>query len=164
MSFALSTRAEITSTSFINTYHWGSFKGEPAKLMDRYFDAFVYVANRVTHRLMLRIPRRVLDVELVRQYCDGEVVSFTVRKDRVVLGFSSEDEEGDEWSEGRTGCLRWSRMWIWTRCGQRLLSLAGQAASGLREGGSEAALSVIRRDRGDSDGRGKADPRPVGLT
>ena len=35
----------------------------PEKLMDRYFDAFVYVANWGTHRLMFRIPRRVLDVE-----------------------------------------------------------------------------------------------------
>ena len=33
---ALSTRAEITPTSFTNTYHWGDFKGNPAALMDRY--------------------------------------------------------------------------------------------------------------------------------
>jgi hypothetical protein len=60
---SLSTRAEITPTSFTNTYHWGDFKGNPAALMDRYFDAFVYVANWGTHRLMFRIPRRFLDAE-----------------------------------------------------------------------------------------------------
>jgi hypothetical protein len=97
---ALSTRAEITPTSFTNTYHWGDFKGDPAALMDRYFDAFVYVANWGTHRLMLRIPRRLLDVETARRYCDGEVVSLTARKEHVVLEFSSEDEEGDGWTEG----------------------------------------------------------------
>ena len=59
----LSTRAEITPTSFTNTYHWGDFKGNPSALMDRYFDAFVYVANWGTHRLMLRLPRQFLDVE-----------------------------------------------------------------------------------------------------
>ena len=58
----LSTRAEITPTSFTNTYHWGDFKGDPNQLMNRYFDAFVYVANWGTHRLMFRIPRRFLDV------------------------------------------------------------------------------------------------------
>lgn len=42
---SLSTRAEITPTSFTNTYHYGDFKGDPAILMGLYFDAFVYVAN-----------------------------------------------------------------------------------------------------------------------
>jgi hypothetical protein len=27
---ALSTRARITPTGFVNTYHWGDFKGDPA--------------------------------------------------------------------------------------------------------------------------------------
>ena len=53
----LSTRAEITPTSFTNTYHWGDFKGNPFTLMDRYFDAFVYVANWGTHKFMFRLPR-----------------------------------------------------------------------------------------------------------
>ena len=96
----LSTRAEITPTSFTNSYHWGDFKGKPSALMDRYFDAFVYVANWGTHRLMLRIPRGFLDVDIVQAYCDGEVVSLTAGKEHVVIEFSSQDESGDEWTEG----------------------------------------------------------------
>ena len=30
---ALSTRAEITSTTFVNTYHWGDFRGDPRALI-----------------------------------------------------------------------------------------------------------------------------------
>jgi hypothetical protein len=97
---ALSTRAEITPRSFTNTYYWGDFKGNPATLMDRYFDAFVYVANWGTHRLMFRIPRRFLDVEAATAYCDGEALSLKAKKEHVVLEFSSEDESGDEWTEG----------------------------------------------------------------
>src|SRR5262245_32127268 len=97
---ALSTRAEITPTSFTNTYHWGNFKGDPRVLMDRYFDAFVYVANWGTHRLMLRIPRQFLDAGLVEEYCDGEVVSLTAGEDNLVLAFRSQDQDGDEWTEG----------------------------------------------------------------
>lgn len=97
---ALSTRAEITPTSFTNTYHWGDFKGSPTTLMDRYFDAFVYVANWGTHRLMFRIPRRFLDAEAATAYCDGEALSLKAKKEHVVLEFSSEDESGDEWTEG----------------------------------------------------------------
>ena len=38
---ALSTRATITPVSFTNEYNWGDFKGDPDKLMQRYFDAHV---------------------------------------------------------------------------------------------------------------------------
>src|SRR4051794_3314620 len=34
---AISSRAEITPTSLTNVYHWGDFKGDPDRLMDRYF-------------------------------------------------------------------------------------------------------------------------------
>ena len=49
---ALSTRARITATSFVNEYHWGDFKGSPNRLMERYYDAHLYVANWGTHRVM----------------------------------------------------------------------------------------------------------------
>jgi hypothetical protein len=39
----ISTRAEITPTSFQNFYTFGDFKGDPDALMRRYFDAFVYI-------------------------------------------------------------------------------------------------------------------------
>ena len=44
---ALSTRAQITPTSFVNTYEWGNFRGDPRVLMERYYDAFLYLANWV---------------------------------------------------------------------------------------------------------------------
>ena len=37
---ALSTRAQITPTSFVNTDEWGNFRGDPRVLMERYYDAF----------------------------------------------------------------------------------------------------------------------------
>src|SRR5712692_5224751 len=57
---ARSSRATITPTRFSNFYTWGDFNGDPAVLMDQYFDAFVYVANWGLHELMLRLPRRLL--------------------------------------------------------------------------------------------------------
>jgi hypothetical protein len=54
---SLSTRAEITATRFVNEYHWGDLKGDPQKMMERYFDAFLYLANWGTRRLMFRLPR-----------------------------------------------------------------------------------------------------------
>ena len=50
---SLSTRARITPTSFVNHYEWGNFKGDPDVLMEKYFDALVYVARR-NSRLMAK--------------------------------------------------------------------------------------------------------------
>ena len=41
----ISTRAQITPTGFVNEYNWGDFKGNPLKLVEQYFDVFLYVAN-----------------------------------------------------------------------------------------------------------------------
>src|SRR5206468_181485 len=90
----LSSRAEITPTSFTNTYNWGDFRGDPRALMERYFDAFVYVANWGTRRLMFRIPRRFLDVAAASAYGDGEALSLQAQHEHVLLEFSSDDEGG----------------------------------------------------------------------
>ena len=52
----LSTRARITATSFANAYEWGDFKGDPAKLMERWFELHLYLANWGSRRLMIRLP------------------------------------------------------------------------------------------------------------
>jgi hypothetical protein len=52
----LSTRARITATSFTNSYEWGDFRGDPAKLMERWFDLHLYFANWGSRRLMIRLP------------------------------------------------------------------------------------------------------------
>jgi hypothetical protein len=40
---AISSRARITATSFVNSYDWGDLKADPLKLLERYFDLFLYV-------------------------------------------------------------------------------------------------------------------------
>jgi hypothetical protein len=51
---ALSTRARITATSFTNEYHWGNFRGDPRRMVERFYDAHLYLANWGTHQIMLR--------------------------------------------------------------------------------------------------------------
>jgi hypothetical protein len=58
---ALSTRARITATGLTNSYEWGDFKGDPVELMERWFDLHLYLANWGTHRLMIRLPERLID-------------------------------------------------------------------------------------------------------
>ena len=75
----LSTRAHITPTSFVNTYQWGSFKGDPRRLVERYFDAFLYLANWGTRELIVRLPARLVDPGTAQRYCSGDAVSAWTR-------------------------------------------------------------------------------------
>jgi hypothetical protein len=99
-----SSRARITATSFTNEYHWGDFKGSPGEMMQRYYDAHLYLANWGTHRIMLRLPRTLLDPEIAGQYCDDVQVSMSVTREHVILDLSSDDESG-EWVEGAEDSL-----------------------------------------------------------
>jgi len=64
---SISSRAVITPTSFTNHYNYGDFKGDPRKLMRKFFDAHVYVANWGSAELHLRIPLEFLDPEIAKR-------------------------------------------------------------------------------------------------
>ncbi|MEV4019531.1 hypothetical protein AB0J35_54510 [Nonomuraea angiospora] len=90
---ALSTRAHITATSFTNEYHWGDFRGDPSRMVERYYDAHLYLANWGTHRVMLRLPKAVLDPKQAELYCVGDQVSAWTSGAHLILDFTSEAEE-----------------------------------------------------------------------
>ncbi|AYA23414.1 hypothetical protein C6369_001875 [Rhodococcus rhodochrous] len=92
---SLSTRASITATSFVNEYHWGSFRGDPSRMMERYYDAHLYLTNWGTHRVMIRLPRSLLDIDAARDYCVGDQVTVWTAGKFIVLDWTSEDEGGD---------------------------------------------------------------------
>ncbi|MFG1674108.1 hypothetical protein [Micromonospora sp. NPDC049282] len=103
---SLSIRADITATSFVNTYEWGDFKGDPRTLMERYFDAHLYLANWGTRQLMLRLPKHVLDPATVAQYCQGDSASAWIAGEHVIIDLHDEDEDGtDEWDLDGHGLL-----------------------------------------------------------
>jgi len=95
-----STRARITPRSFVNDYSWGSFKGDEDAWMEKYFDAFLYLANWGTHVLKLRLPSRLLDPATAKDYCGGDSACVREKAGKVILSFVSEDEEGGGWIEG----------------------------------------------------------------
>jgi hypothetical protein len=105
---ALSTRAEISPTRFWNEYQWGNLKGDPAKLMERYFDAHLYFANWGTHRLMLRIPKARVDLRALKPYfVGGHAARLASVGDHVLLdlGSDTEEPEYDEQSQGSLAAL-----------------------------------------------------------
>jgi hypothetical protein len=99
-----STRARITPASFVNDYSWGNFKGNADAWMERYFDAFLYLANWGTHILKLRLPVRLLDPKTARLYARGEHAVARVKNGNVIISLHSEYEDGDD-SVGSEGWL-----------------------------------------------------------
>src|SRR3954463_13825042 len=95
-----SSRATITSSRFVNHYEWGSFKGDASLWVEKYFDAFLYLANWGSHELTIRLPRRVLDPETAKLYCRGESASARIKGDFVILDFESQEGDDGDWDEG----------------------------------------------------------------
>ena len=104
----LSSRATITSTTFTNEYQWGDFRGDPRKMMERWFDLHLYLANWGTRRLMIRLPKRLIDqsrlddfvteVDEVEVYGSGENLIVDISFNSEESGYDYEyQEDGSEW-------------------------------------------------------------------
>jgi len=90
---ALSTRATITPVSFTNEYNWGDFKGDPEKLMERYFDAHVYVANWMTAIFMVRLPMEALTQETAKAVAAPYLLDIKPTKTHWIIIWSVEESE-----------------------------------------------------------------------
>ena len=101
---ALSTRASISSTRFVNTYQWGDFKGNPSRLMEQMFDAFLYWANWGTRRFQVRLPDSPARREQIEPYCIEPFATVRVHGNNLILELDAEeiyedyyDGEEDDW-------------------------------------------------------------------
>jgi len=98
---ALSTRARITATSFTNSYEWGDFKGDPAGLMENWFDLHLYLANWGSRRLMIHWPARLVDRHLLGALL-REVDCATLRSagQNLILDIGIDEAESEDWDDG----------------------------------------------------------------
>jgi len=69
------------------------------KLIEKYFDAFLYVANWGTHEFMLKVPIKLTNFDLVEKYCYGENVTAYKRGENLIFEFISETDD-HKWEEG----------------------------------------------------------------
>jgi hypothetical protein len=97
---AISTRAVITTTSFTNHYEWGDLKADPLKLLEKYFDASVYVANWGTREFHLRLPQERVDFKQLKSILPGKSAHVRSAGKFVIVSFESEVESDDDWDDG----------------------------------------------------------------
>jgi hypothetical protein len=93
---AISTRAAITTTSFTNHYEWGDLKANPLKLLEEYFDAFVYVANWGTRELCFRLPLELVDPKQFKAMQPGRPANARTSGKFIIVTFEGEVEVDDE--------------------------------------------------------------------
>ena len=98
----ISTRAEISPTSFINVYNWGDFRGDETSLMKNYFDLHLYRANWATSRFMVRLPKRFVDQSRFDDFLrSSEVASLIDAGENMILDvFYDEDDGWYEFDDG----------------------------------------------------------------
>jgi hypothetical protein len=114
---AISSRARITATSFVNTYNYGDLKGDPLSMLERYFDLYCYVANWGSRHFAMRLPRRFVDLEALKRFeLPDDLVSIQPAGEHVIISITRDEldseylYEYDEYDEddggsGRMGAL-----------------------------------------------------------
>ncbi|MER9899582.1 hypothetical protein [Mesorhizobium sp. M0130] len=97
----VSTRARITATSFTNFYEWGDFKGDPVALMRRWFDLHLYLANWGTHRLMIRIPARLVDRQRLEGFLHAvDCLAISASGENLIVDILCEElEPANDWDD-----------------------------------------------------------------
>jgi hypothetical protein len=97
----LSSRARITATSFTNSYEWGDFKGDPARLMATCFDLHLYLANWGSRRLMIRLPRRLVDRSRLDAFlAEVECAAVSGSGDNLILDINRDEVASEDWDDG----------------------------------------------------------------
>ena len=96
---SISTRAVITSSSFTNHYEWGDLKADPLQLLEKFFDAFIYVTNWGARELYLRLPQEMIDYKRLKASLPGKTAVIRNSGKFVIVAFEGEVEL-DDWDEG----------------------------------------------------------------
>ena len=96
---SISTRAAISSTSFTNHYEWRDLKADPLRLLEKYFDVFLYLTNWGAREFHLRLPQGLVDYRLFRTMLPGEAAHVRKAGNSVIVAFENQSED-DDWDDG----------------------------------------------------------------
>jgi hypothetical protein len=99
----VSTRGQISSSSFVNHYEWGGLKADPAEWMRRYFDAFVYTANCCSCRLSLRLPLATYRETDLRAFAAGAALTIEASDEHWIIHWLLDESENHDRFEMEDG-------------------------------------------------------------
>lgn len=106
----LSSHIEVNSSQAVVTYHWSDFRHDPKQVLLQYFDAYFYLANWGSLRLMCRFPDGLIDKADIEPYCVDEYITFERIGKYQVLDLDFGPEEGGGWMEAEAGLSHFVRL------------------------------------------------------
>lgn len=99
----ISSRAQITATSFTNHYEWGDLKANPGNMVKRWFDLHLYLANWGSRRFMIRLPKKFIDRDRFADFLPGidEVAIYDSGDNTIFdVDIAEMPEDSYEWDDG----------------------------------------------------------------
>ena len=93
----LSSHIDVSSSRAVVTYAYGSFKHDPRKVLARFFDAHLYLANWGSRCLMFRFPSGLVNGNMIVPYCIQDRITFRTMNAFDVLDMDLSEEEGGGW-------------------------------------------------------------------
>ena len=158
----LSSHIEVSFSRAVVTYHWSSFRHDPKQVLLSYFDAYFYLANWGSLRLMFRLPNGLIDKADMEPYCIDEYITFETIGRYQVLDLDFHPEEGGGWMEAEAGLSHFIRLRADLLEGDyRLLYLAWLRAKTMH--GDVYADEGYEDDDPDSPAYDREPPVPPGL-
>jgi hypothetical protein len=106
----LSSHIEVSSSRAVVTYHWSDFRHDPKQVLLKYFDAYFYLANWGSLRLMFRFPKGLLEEADIEPYCIDEFITFEKIGKYQVLDLDFNPEDGGVWMEAEASLSHFIRL------------------------------------------------------
>lgn len=101
----ISSRASIGASYFSNEYHYGDLHASASDLMADFFDVGLYMANRGSAELYIKLPRPLLDEQLLQAFQINSVFEYKSLGEHWLLHFALPEIEGNFEVEGE--CESW---------------------------------------------------------
>ncbi|NEQ47344.1 MAG: hypothetical protein F6K00_28930 [Leptolyngbya sp. SIOISBB] len=96
---SLSSRVRPTATRAVFTYSYADFRGSPLSVLEKCFDAMLYMANWGSYQLAFRFPKSAVNVPALESYCVDNIIEVAIAAKYVTLNIEIHEEEGGGWIE-----------------------------------------------------------------
>lgn len=102
---SLSSRGKVTKDRAVFSYSYSDFRNKPIDLLDRCFDIMLYVANFGVRRLIIRLPKELVEPEQFAPYVVEGGLTVTTTQKSVILDINLCCEDYYDWIDEDNGWL-----------------------------------------------------------
>lgn len=102
---SLSSRVRPTATRAVFTYSHADFYGNPLSVLEKCFDAMLYMANWGSYQLAFRFPKSAVNIPELESYCVQDIIEISTTTKYLILNIEIHEEEGSGWIEENNNWL-----------------------------------------------------------